>query len=76
MAKKSEGKMSAISTTQCEQVLLSSSDLSKASLATRILIGRLRNEVKGAPDSLGEKAAELAKFASENDYAANDLANL
>lgn len=59
---------------QLEQILLSSSDLSSASLATRITVGRLRTEVAGDPNSLSAKVAELTEFATLNDYAAADLA--
>ncbi|NVO23648.1 hypothetical protein HJ526_05655 [Donghicola sp. C2-DW-16] len=68
--------MSVPGSAQLEQILLSSSDLSKASLATRITVGRLRSEVAGDPSSLASKVAELTEFATQNDFAANDLANI
>ncbi len=68
--------MSVPAPAQLEQILLSSSDLSSASLATRITVGRLRTEVSGDPSSLSQKVAELTEFAQSNDFAAADLANI
>ncbi|MEY8882672.1 hypothetical protein [Donghicola sp. XS_ASV15] len=68
--------MSVPAPAQLEQILLSSSDLSRASLATRITVGRLRTEVSGDPSSLSQKVAELTEFAQLNDFAAADLANI
>ena len=68
--------MSVPGAAQLEQILLSSSDLSSASLATRITVGRLRTEVSSDPSSLSAKIAELSEFATANDFAAADLANI
>jgi len=56
------------------RVLTNESDLSAASLATRILISRLRREVKAAPASLAAKIAELRDFATKNPFAVADVA--
>ncbi|WP_274963072.1 hypothetical protein [Thioclava electrotropha] len=57
-----------------KRVLTSQSDLSAASLATKILIARLRREVAARPASLGEKIAELREFVTKNAFAAGDVA--
>lgn len=56
------------------RVLTSESDLSAASLATRILISRLRREVKAAPGTIGAKAGELRDFVTKNPFAVADVA--
>jgi len=56
-------------------LLTGSSDLSKASLATRILLSRLRIELKAKPDTLPAKLEELKAFIAKNAFAATDLAN-
>lgn len=56
-------------------LLTGSSDLSKASLATRILVSRLRIELKAKPDTLPAKLQELKAFIAKNAFAATDLAN-
>lgn len=56
------------------RVLTSESDLSASSLATRILISRLRREVKAAPGTVGAKIAELRDFVSKNPFAVADWA--
>ena len=57
-----------------KRVLTSNSDLSSASLATRILVTRLRREVSGAPAALAEKIAELHAFITKNSFARADAA--
>ncbi|OOY33019.1 hypothetical protein [Thioclava sp. F36-6] len=57
-----------------KRVLTSQSDLSAASLATKILIARLRREVAASPASLGDKIAELREFVAKNAFAAGDVA--
>jgi len=56
-------------------LLTGSSDLSKASLATRILLSRLRIELKAKPDTLPAKLDELKAFIAKNAFAGADLAN-
>ncbi|MGD9917005.1 MAG: hypothetical protein AB7U46_03225 [Paenirhodobacter sp.] len=56
------------------RVLTSNSDLSTASLATRILISRLRREVASAPGTLAAKIAELRDFVAKNSFATADIA--
>lgn len=56
------------------RVLTNESDLSAASLATRILISRLRREVKAAPGTIGAKAGELRDFVTKNPFAVADVA--
>lgn len=56
-------------------LLTSTTDLSKASLATRILVSRLRIEVRAKPECLTEKLAELKAFIAKNAFAGIDLAN-
>ncbi|PYF09467.1 hypothetical protein C8J30_10839 [Rhodobacter viridis] len=57
-----------------KRVLTSNSDLSAASLATRILISRLRREVAEAPAALTGKIGELRDFVSKNPFALADAA--
>ncbi|SPF81250.1 hypothetical protein [Pseudoprimorskyibacter insulae] len=59
-----------------QQLLLSSAELSSASLATRIVVSRLRIEISNNNALLGAKLQELKDFVSANDYAASDLASL
>lgn len=56
-----------------KRVLTSNSDLAAASLATRILISRLRREVAEAPGSLMAKAGELRDFIAKNSFALADV---
>ncbi|MGO4852733.1 hypothetical protein [Phaeovulum sp. W22_SRMD_FR3] len=56
------------------RVLTSESDLSAASLATRILVTRLRREVKSAPAVLSSKIGELRDFVGKNTFAHADVA--
>ena len=57
-------------------LITSDENLAGASLATRILLGRLRIEVRNNPAQLDAKVAELLDFVRRNDYAANDLAQI
>ncbi|MDV7269301.1 hypothetical protein RYZ20_00125 [Thioclava sp. A2] len=56
------------------RVLTSESDLSATSLATRILISRLRREVASAPATLAAKIGELRDFVGKNAFAVADVA--
>ena len=55
-----------------KRVLTTDSDLSSASLATRILITRLRREVAAAPGAIAGKIAELHDFVVKNSFAHAD----
>ena len=57
-----------------KRVLTNNSDLSAASLATRILISRLRREVAEAPGTLIGKIGELRDFVAKNPFAVADAA--
>ncbi|KQB11799.1 hypothetical protein H9N28_12170 [Rhodobacter capsulatus] len=57
-----------------KRVLTGTSDLSSASLATRILISRLRREVAEAPAALAGKIGELRDFVAKNPFALADAA--
>lgn len=61
---------------QMKSLITGTSDLSKASLATRILIGRLRIEARNQPSCLGVKIEELKAFITKNAFAAADLATI
>ena len=56
-----------------QKVLTTSSDLSKASLATKILISRLRLEISGQPAKLSSAIAELRAFFAKHPFAQKDL---
>lgn len=56
------------------RVLTSEKDLAGTSLATRILVARLRGEVRRAPGQLAGSIAELRAFMAKNNFAAADLA--
>ena len=56
------------------RVLTSESDLSDAVLATKLLVARLRHEVKAQPGSLGPKIAELRAYFQKNISAVRDIA--
>ena len=57
-------------------LITSESALASASLATRIVVGRLRIEVRNNPGLLDAKVQELVSFARDNSYAATELAQL
>ena len=56
------------------RVLTSESDLSGAVLATKLLVTRLRREVRTQPAALGSKIAELRNYCAKNAFAAKDIA--
>lgn len=56
-----------------QRVLGSEKDLSAASLATKILVSRLRREVKSNPYSMNDKIAELRGYFEQNQFAAKDI---
>ena len=56
------------------QTISSSNDLPAASLVTRILVNRLRMEVRANPGSISAKIAELKAFIAKNPNAATELA--
>ena len=56
-----------------QKVLTSSSDLSKASLATKILISRLRLDVASQPANLSLAMSELKAFFAKHPFAQKDL---
>jgi hypothetical protein len=57
-------------------LITSDSGLPSASLATRIVVGRLRIEVRNNPGLLDAKVQELVTFARDNAYASTELAQL
>lgn len=59
-----------------QKVLTSTSDLSQASLATKILISRLRLDISAQPGNLGSAMAELKAFFAKHPFAQKDLAAL
>jgi len=58
-----------------KRALLSTSDVSKASLATRIVLSRLRQEVSASPGSLPGKLQEFAAYFAKHTFAERDLAS-
>ena len=58
-----------------QRVLTSDSDLSSASLATKILVTRLRREARNAPATLSSKINELRAYFEKNAFAQADMAN-
>ncbi|WP_234732115.1 hypothetical protein [Acidocella facilis] len=46
------------------------------SLATKLLLSRLREEVRHNPSGIGRAAVELHEFFANNAFAARDLVNL
>lgn len=58
------------------KILTTDSDIAAASLATRILIARLRREVVRTPSTLSEKVTELLEFFGKNPMGAADAARL
>ncbi|MGH1453456.1 MAG: hypothetical protein ACRBBV_09825 [Paracoccaceae bacterium] len=49
-------------------------DLSAATLATKILVSRLRREVKSSPHAMADKIAELRAYFEKNGFATKDIA--
>lgn len=68
--------MTQVNPMKLRAIISSDSGLSSASLATRIVVGRLRIEVRNNPAALDAKVQELATFARDNAYAATELAQL
>lgn len=58
------------------RALSTENDVSSASLATKILLTRLRREVKASPNSIGSKIDELRKYFETNAFAQKDIALL
>jgi hypothetical protein len=56
------------------RVLTNDSDVARASLATRILLTRLRGEVRKSPGDLPAKIVELHGFITKNSFAQGDVA--
>jgi hypothetical protein len=57
-------------------IITSDTALSSASLATRIVVGRLRIEVRNNPALIDAKVQELVAFARQNAFAADELVQL
>jgi hypothetical protein len=57
-------------------LIQSDRNLDSAKLATRILLGRVRIEVRNNPALLDAKVAEFMAFAQANAFAADDLAHI
>lgn len=58
------------------RVLTSSKDLSDASLATKILVTRLRREVATKPATIDHAIGELTAYFAKHQFAAKDYAAL
>lgn len=59
-----------------ERALLSDADLSEASLATKMLVARLRAELRADPAAFPAKMAELRAFFDKHVFAMKDIAAL
>lgn len=57
-----------------QRVLTSESDLSGSVLATKILVTRLRREIKMQPGAMSEKVSELRAYFEKNSFATKDIA--
>jgi hypothetical protein len=57
-------------------LILSDENLPGASLATRILLGRLRIEVRNNPALLDAKVTELSGILRDSSHVADDLAHI
>ncbi|GAA4218236.1 hypothetical protein GGQ68_002418 [Sagittula marina] len=62
-----------IDDTTLQNVLTSGSDLSQASLATKILVSRLRVDVASQPADLATALSELKSFIAKYPFAQQDL---
>jgi hypothetical protein len=60
--------------TKLAQLLTTASDLPGASLGVRILVSRLRIEVRAQPAAIAAKQAELKTYLQKNPDAAAELA--
>ncbi len=56
-----------------KRVLTNESDLSSTSLATRILVSRLRRDVQGSAAALPGAVSELRAFMAKNSFAQADM---
>lgn len=65
-----------VSLSDLERVVKSSSDLSGAGLATKILVSRLRREFVSDPGTLSKAVSELQAFFAKNTFAVNDLKSI
>jgi hypothetical protein len=68
--------MASIPAAKLKALLTSSSDLSKASLGTRIMLTRMRLEVQNDPASVDSKVVELEQTISTKPQLADDLATI
>lgn len=68
--------MVSIPAAKLKALLTSNSDLSKASLGTRIMLTRMRLEVQNDPASVENKVAELMQTVSTKPQLADDLATI
>ncbi|GGG79945.1 hypothetical protein GCM10011415_31560 [Salipiger pallidus] len=57
-----------------QRVLTSEHDISGAILATKLLVTRLRREVRARPAALNSKIAELRAYFEKNTFAVKDIA--
>lgn len=62
--------------TRLKALITGTSDLTGASLASRVLLNRLRIEARHNPASLPQKVAELSAFIAKNAFAAADFARI
>lgn len=62
--------------TRWSRVLKSSTDLANVSLATRLLVSRLRREAQANPAAVSSAAEELREFFMKNPFAQPDIAKL
>lgn len=68
--------MSTIPSAKLKALLASNSDLSKASLGTRIMLTRMRLEVQNNPASIDAVVTELQQTTDTKPQLAADLANI
>ena len=68
--------MASIPAAKLKALLTSNSDLSKASLGTRIMLTRMRLEVQNDPASVDNKVVELMQTVSTKPQLADDLATI
>lgn len=68
--------MSTIPSAKLNALLTSNSDLSKASLGTRIMLTRMRLEVQNNPATIDAVVSELQQTTDTKPQLAADLANI
>ncbi len=68
--------MSSIPAAKLKALLTGNSDLSKASLGTRIMLTRMRLEVSNDPASIESKVSELQGLLGSKPQLASDLATI